>query len=155
MRRFIGTIGLIVYLSAAAWLGLYLEGRAYAAGSQQQSIAPYPSTAIPETASATGAAAATAVATLAASVGRTTYLSGFCVTTLNPTAVESGVATVTGTITGTLSYQLVEAAATGGQLCVPFNPPVPASGTDVPIVVTLPAISSGAAGSVSAYGFQL
>ena len=128
---------------------------AHASGSQQQSIAPYPSTAIPESASGTGAAAATAVATLAASVGRTTYLSGFCVTATSPAAVETGVVAVTGTITGALDYQFVETVTAGGQLCVPFNPPVPASGTDVPIVVTLPAIPSGAAGAVAAYGFQL
>jgi len=127
---------------------------AHAAGTQQQSIAPYPSTAIPESASGTGAAAAIAVATLAASVGRTTYLSGFCVTTANAATVENGLVTVTGTITGALDYEFVETVA-GGQLCEQFNPPVPASGTDVPIVVTLPAIASGAAGAVAAYGFQL
>ena len=75
-------------------------------------------------------------------------------TTGNLAVVENGLVAVTGTVTGTLDYEFVETVA-GGQLCEQFNPPVPASGTDVPIVVTLPAITSGAAGAVTAYGFQL
>lgn len=146
MRDFIVAIVLVL------WCVALVVAPAHA--QVQHSNAPYPGTAIAETASGTGVAAATAVATLAASVGRTTYLSGFCVTTGNLAVVENGLVAVTGTVTGTLDYEFVETVA-GGQLCEQFNPPVPASGTDVPIVVTLPAITSGAAGAVTAYGFQL
>ena len=37
---------------------------------------------------------------------------------------------VTGTDHGALDYEFVETVA-GGQLCEQFNPPVPASGTDM------------------------
>jgi hypothetical protein len=110
--------------------------------------------ATPISASNTGAAAAAVSATLPAVAGKTTYLTGFCVTSTNPAAAENGLVAVTGTIS-TLDFEFVEGVSLGGQLCPPLPKPIPASAADTPIVVTLPAITSGGAGAVTAYGFQL
>jgi hypothetical protein len=111
--------------------------------------------ATPVTASASGAAAAAVSATLPAVAGKTTYLTGFCVTATNPTAAVNGLVSVTGTISGGLNFQFVEGVGLGGQLCPPLPKPIPASAANTPIVVALPAITSGGAGAVTAFGFQL
>lgn len=109
----------------------------------------------PITSSATGAAAATAVATLSGVSNKTTYITGFTATSGNPGATVVGVVTVTGTISGTLSYQFTESATLGGELIVTFPTPIPASAVNTAIVVTIPAITSGAVVAIAAYGYQL
>ena len=111
--------------------------------------------ATPVTASNTGAAAAAVSATLPAVAGKTTYLTGFCVTATNPSAAVNGIVAVTGTVSGGLSFQFVEGVGLGGQLCPSLPKPIPASAANTPIVVALPAITSGGAGAVTAFGFQL
>lgn len=117
--------------------------------------APAPS--IPQTpiaVSGTAGAALINAQTLPGVAGKTTWIRGFTVTTTNPAAAVSGVVTVTGLLAGTLSYEVVEAVATGLLLDIRFPDPLPASAVNTGIVVTLPAITSGAASAVSAYGFQ-
>lgn len=105
-------------------------------------------------ASATAAAAAACTATLAGVAGRTTYICGLAITTTNPAGIVSGIATVTG-LGVTLNFQVVESTTHGFQLLVTFDNPVPASAANTAIVVTLPAITGGAASAVTAWGFQL
>ena len=106
------------------------------------------------TASATASAAAQCQVTFAAVAGKTNYLNGFVVTSLAPGATVGGLVTVTGLVTGTLSYQFVETTSFGGELTVNFPQPVPASAANVAIVITLAAITSGAASAISAVGSQ-
>lgn len=107
------------------------------------------------TASNTGTAAAGASATLSGTTGATTYIAGFICTSGAPGSTRTEVVTVTGVISGTMSYQFVESSAYGGQLIVFFPEPVPASASNTNIVVTIPGDASGAAVAVVAYGFQL
>lgn len=114
----------------------------------------YPNAATAETASATGTTLATA-ATLAASVGKTTYICGFSIRA-NATAAATGNSTVAGTITGTLNFtQWTAPLASGiGITEMIFTPCVPASTTNTTIVVTSAAPGSGGTVSVSAWGYQ-
>ena len=120
--------------------------------------AGYPIGATPITVSATGTTLATAV-TLPAVAGQTTYLCGFSIrSTANVAAV--GTATVAGTLGGTLNYtHWTGPVAGGGGLGIlepPFGPDcVPASATNVAIVVTSAAPGTGGTVSVTAWGFQL
>lgn len=109
----------------------------------------------PVTASATGAAGATATATLPGVSGKTTYITGFTVTSGNPAATVVGLVTVTGAISGTMNYQFTESATLGGELIVTFPIPIPASAAAQAIAVIVPTIASGAVVAVTAYGYQL
>ena len=106
--------------------------------------------------SATAVAAAQCVATLPAVAGKTTYIMGFVLTAGAPAGAVVGVATVTGLgiAGGTLNFQFVETPNFGGELVIEFPFPIPASAANTPIVVTIPAITSGAVTAVSAWGFQ-
>lgn len=121
---------------------------------------PYPSGATPETASSAVVNNAVATATLAASAGKTTYITGF---TCTPGAATTGVSgitlTVTGTITGTLNY-IAPVYGTGftvwSPLTINYPYPVPASATNTTIAVSMPAVGTGATGAAcNATGFQL
>jgi hypothetical protein len=111
--------------------------------------------AVPETISATGTTGAT-TATLAAAVGKTTYICGFAIRA-NATAAATGNATVTGTITGTMNFtQWTAPLASGiGLVEERFWPCVAASATNTTIAVVSAAPGSGGVVSVSAWGFQL
>jgi hypothetical protein len=133
---------------------LYAFGLARVANATQEEIAPYPFSATPITASATGTAGAANSAALAGATGATTYLCAAIITSLQPAAVENGVVTISdGTFT--LKFDLVESVTLGGQLILPFSPCLKASATNTAITVSVPAISSGAATAISAAGFQL
>jgi len=110
------------------------------------------------TASATGGAGAL-TASLGGTANKTTYITGFLVTGSGATAASVINVTITGTITGTLNYNIVvPAGATTsiqptGQT---FAIPIAASGTNQAIVVNVPSFGSGNTNAaVSAYGFQL
>ena len=119
------------------------------------SVSSFPSTpGTPITASTTGAAAAATTATLAAATGVTTYITGFTVIAGAVTSEVEGVVTITGTVSGTLSYRLNETVAAGGVINIVFPQPVPASAADTAIVVNVPAITGGGATSTVATGFQ-
>lgn len=100
------------------------------------------------TASAT-ASSATCTATLAAAPGVTNYITGFAITAAP--AASTPVATITGLVGGTLSFQCSNTAAFGLQLIVNFPQPIPATGQNVAIVVSCP--TTGSASAVTVYGF--
>ena len=104
-------------------------------------------------ASGTGGAGASNAQSLPAVAGKKNYLLGFIVTTTQPATVLNGVVTVTGLSIGTLSFQIVESTAAGGQLVINFPRPLPASALNTAITVTLPAIVTGGSSAVAVYGF--
>jgi hypothetical protein len=124
-----------------------------------QGIAPYPGGAVALTAASGNVAAATATATLAGAAGKTTYITGFTVSGAGATAGLPVSVTVTGIVTGTLTYTY--AAATGAlvantPLIIQFPMPIPASAPNTAIVVSCPTLGAGATNNtVNAYGFQL
>ena len=102
---------------------------------------------------------ANAVATLTSTPSQTAYITGFECTASGATAGLAVTVTVAGILGGTLNYTFVYplGAAVGAfPLIVFFNPPLPASGLNTNIVVTLPA---GGAGNTNAtcvaHGFLL
>lgn len=110
-----------------------------------------PTTAI--TASATGTTGAT-TATLAAAAAKTTYICGFTITS-DATAALAGTATVTGTITGTMSYiQNVGGATAAGILTQTFAPCIPGSATNTGIAINSVAAGTGGNTAVTAWGYQ-
>lgn len=111
-------------------------------------------------ASSGNVANAQAVATLAGAANMTTYISGFTITATGATVAAAVTPTVTGVIGGvTLSYTVAAIAGVNANLPtinVSFPYPIPASGTNTSIVVTLPALGGGNTNAtVSAYGFRL
>lgn len=119
----------------------------------------YPSGAIPITAASGNKANAVATATLAALSGKTTYLTGFHISSAGATAAVIVSVTVTGTITGTLTYTYpcVAGVTTGNASLIVTPPiPIPASATNTTIAVSLPALGAGGThASVVAYGYQV
>lgn len=126
---------------------------------QVAQISEIPYGAIPITAASGNVANASAVATLAATSTKTTYITGFEVTSGGATTGLNVIVTVTGTITGTLSYIHTFPAGPlvpGNPLVVTFATPIPASAVNTAIVVTLPAGGSGNThAAVVAHGYQL
>lgn len=104
-------------------------------------------------------AAASAVATLDSDPGKTTYISGFQVTGGGATAASVINVVVSGTLGGSLTYNIaVPAGAILGivPLVVQFYPPYPASALDTDIVVTVPTFGVGNTNaSVVSTGFKL
>lgn len=102
---------------------------------------------------------ANAVATLAGVSAKTTYITGFEITSSGATVGTVVTITVTGTITGTLTYIYAAPAGVllmGTPLFVEFSKPIPASAANTAIVVTLPALGTGNTNAaVVAHGYQL
>ncbi len=91
---------------------------------------------------------ASAVATLAGTSGKTTYITGFQLTASGSTLGLD----VTATITGLTTTMLVPAQP----VVVTFPHPIPASAANTAIVVTLPAGGGGNTNATAtAQGFQL
>jgi hypothetical protein len=89
---------------------------------------------------------ATATATLASVTGKTNYITGLQVTATGATGALVVNVTVTGVVGGPLTYTFsfpAGATVSATPLTVVFNPPLPASGTGVAIVVSLPASGTG------------
>jgi hypothetical protein len=109
-------------------------------------------------ASSGNVAAATATATLPATPGKITYITGFQMTAGGSTAVSSVTCTVTNVVTGTLSYTFSSAATVDSPspaLIVNFNPPLPANAPNTTIVASCPALGAGNAhAAMTAQGFQ-
>lgn len=128
-------------------------------GNTRVSATPYPAAATPITNSSGNVANSNAVATLAAAVGKTTYITGFEITAGGATTGALVTVTVVGPVTGTMSYTF--AAPTGATvgaepLIVEFPVAIPASATNTAIVVTLPALGSGNTNATAvAHGYQL
>lgn len=119
---------------------------------------PYPSASTPLAAGSGNVANASAVATLTPSATTTAYISGFEVTGAGATAGLPVVVTVVGLLGGTRSYiytAAVGATLPNSPLLVSFNPPLPASAINTPIVVTCPALGAGNTNNaVVAHGYQ-
>lgn len=100
-----------------------------------------------------------AVATLPAVANRTTFIAGFSLTASGATVGLAVVVTITGLLSGTLSY--IFTAATGATVGstpfqILFDPPLPASAVNIPIVVTMPALGAGNTNAAAnAHGFQV
>lgn len=115
--------------------------------------------ATPITAASGNVVASSAVATLAGTAGKTTYITGFQITSSGATVGLIVNPTIVGTISGTLTY--VYAAMAGAllintPLIVNFPVPIPASAVNTAIVVTLPTLGLGNTNScVVAHGYQL
>lgn len=122
-------------------------------------VSDYPSGATAITAASGNVANATAAATLAGVSAKTTYLAGFDVSGSGATLGSAVTVTVTGVITGTLSYTYAVVAGVllgNPSLVVPLPHPVPASATNTAIVVSCPALGAGNTNAtVNAYGYQL
>ena len=105
-----------------------------------------PQNRVPVVAGSGNVANASAVATLGSDAGRTTYLAGFSITAAGVTTALPVIVTIVGLAGGTQSYIFVFPAGvliSAQPLNVTFDPPLPASGFDVDIVVTLPAGGAG------------
>jgi len=115
---------------------------------------------LPITSASSGnVAAAAATATLAAVVGKTTYITGFSITGAGATAASVINPTVTGVLGGTQTYTIaIPAGATLGvtPLVVAFDPALPANAVNTAIVVSAPSFGAGNTNAtVSAWGYQL
>lgn len=152
MKRFLPAFLLICLLS---WL----------TPAQAQLACPNPYAAAgpctPVTASATGTTGAT-TATLAAVAGKTTYICGFYFSGTNATAANGATTvTVTGTISGTMTFgfpTLAAAATVPNNIPIEeeFIPCVAASAINTAIVVNGPALGAGSTlTTVTAWGYYL
>lgn len=119
----------------------------------------YPAGAIPITATSGNQANAVATATLAAAAGKTTYITGFEVTGTGATGVLIVIATVTNTVSGTMSYTYVFVAGVttaNTPLSIQFTKAIPANAPNTTIVVSCPASGLGGTNNVvNAHGYQL
>lgn len=119
----------------------------------------YPTGSTPLAASSGTVAASTAAATLAKAAAKTVYISGFSVTGSGATTALPVAVTVVGILGGTLTFTYTAVAGVllaNQPLVVAFNPPLPASGTNVDIVVSCPTLGSGATNNtVNAQGFRV
>lgn len=134
-------------------LNVIANGAAITAGA-----AGYPATSTPLHSSASGAAA-TVAATLAAAVGKTTYLTKLVVSGGGATAAQITGVAVSGLLGGSATFVLGVPAGTNAAvtpLVLDFNPPVPASAVNAAIAVTANSFGAGNLNAnVEAFGFQL
>lgn len=102
---------------------------------------------LPVTSATSGnVAAATATATLAAVAGKTNYVTGFEIDGGGATAASFVAAVLSGILGGSISYTLAPPAGAALPMTprqVTFNPPLPASGPGVAIVLTVPSLGAG------------
>lgn len=144
---------------ATEWIGPHLVTDGAAHAKITDGAPAYPSGATAITAASGNVANATAAATLAAVAGKTTHITGFEVTGSGATSGSVVTVTVTGTITGTLSYTVAAIAGVlliNTPLIVEFPVAIPASATNTPIVVSMPALGAGNTNAtVVAHGYQV
>lgn len=120
--------------------------------------APYQANQTPIINASGNKANAAAAATLTGTATTTVYISGFECTAAGSTTGLPVIVTVTGVLGGTLSYIFTFGAAgalvEATPLFITFNPPLPASAINTPIVVTLPAGGTGNTNAATvAHGF--
>lgn len=121
-----------------------------------QSVAP--GLGVQITASSGNVSAAPATATLAAAVGKVTYLCGMMVTSSGSTGAAVVNGTITNTVSGTMTftYATVAGVTLGNTpLVVPFTPCISAAAPNTTIPVSLPSLGAGNTNTtVSAWGYQ-
>lgn len=119
---------------------------------------PLPLRGVEITATSGNVAAATATASLAAATGKVTYICGFSITSAGSTGAAVVNPTITGIITGTMTftYASVAGATLANQhLTVPFTPCMPAATPNTAIVVSMPTLGAGNTNTtVNAWGYQ-
>jgi len=141
-------------IGSAVQMCVNTAGRAVPCSTAVAGAAGFPNGATPITASATGSAAA-ATATLAAAAGKTTYICGYQIGS-TATAAAAGNATITGTITGTMNFEMgtgVSPAVVQTQST--FSPCIPGSAVNTGIAVNTANPGAGGVISATAWGFQL
>lgn len=108
----------------------------------------------PVTASATGTTAATTATLPAATNGQNTYVCGFSILA-NATAAATGAATMTGVVSGTMTFeQWTAPLASGmGNTSAAFNPCIPSSAANTAIAVVSAAPGSGGNVTVNVWGY--
>lgn len=97
-------------------------------------------------ASSGSVAASAAVATLAASALKLNSLSGIHVSGGGATGATTVLATITGLVGGTMTVVIPVAAGANVAITpvnIQFNPPIPASAINTPIVLTVPSFGVG------------
>ena len=108
----------------------------------------------PVTGSAAVAVNNSNTATLPAISSKTNYITGFSVTTQGGSAAAAGAVTVTGVITGTLTFEAGSAANNPVQMFVTFPSPIPASAVNTAIAVVVPALGANTgAAACTIYGY--
>lgn len=123
------------------------------------SVLPYPSGRVALSAGSAVVANAAAVATLTGTASTLVHIAGFEITGAGATAGLPVTVTLSGLLGGTRSY--IYTFATGAllpnqTLAVQFDPPLPASAVNTPIVLTCPAGGAGNTANVAnAHGFYL
>jgi hypothetical protein len=91
--------------------------------------------------------------TLTSATGKTAYICGFAISATGTGSI--GAITITGLLGGTQTYQAGLSAAGGVVAQAQFSPCLPASGTNVNIVITTTADASATAVDVNSWGFLL
>lgn len=92
------------------------------------------------------------VGTLAAAAGKTTYISGFSISTVG-SAGDVGPIVIAGLLGGSQTYHLFS-TATGNNLLITFPTPLAASAVNTAITVTTTANATATAVDVNSWGYQ-
>jgi hypothetical protein len=148
-------IGISVLMSIAIALVVALFiNKAWA-----QMVIPSENAAIRTSVAASGTGTTAAVtATLPATIGRINFLCGVIITVSNANSAGAANATVTGLQASTLNIGVVWNALAGpipAPIVIPFSPCQPATAPNVAVVVTSPAVGSGATlNTVKIFGYQ-
>ena len=118
----------------------------------------YTSAQVPITAASGNVAAGVATATLAASGSKLTYITGFEITSDGATVGVCVNPTVTGVVTGTLTFTYCAPAGAllaANPLIVEFPQPIPSSAVNTAVAVSLPSLGTGSTNAtVTAHGYQ-
>ena len=109
--------------------------------------------------SATGTAGAAVTLTLTHDGANVIYITGIIITTGAPTANQTATATLAGLTqnsgsSGTLSFIITESATTGGQLDLSIVDPIPSKDANTDVVLSFPAVASGAIVAVTLLGYR-
>lgn len=122
-------------------------------------LSDYPNNATPLQASTGNLANTIGTATLVSAVGRTAFITGFEVTGSGATAGLPVIVTVAGLLGGTASFIYTFALGVlvgNNPLIVQFPSALPASGTNINIVVSCPASGAGGTNNaVTAHGYMI
>lgn len=123
-----------------------------------QQVSPYPMAATPIIGFSSNVANALASASLAGTAGKTTFITGFEITSSGATAAAVVSATVANLLGGNLTYIYTAVAGVllgNPSLIVEFPLPIPASGPNTNIVVSMPALGLGSTNAmVTCHGYQ-
>ena len=92
-------------------------------------------------------------ATLTGAAGKWTYLCGFTVTSAGTTSATLGAITITGTVSGTMTFEYAYVSSGQGILGIAFPGCISSSAINTSIVVNTPAGGAGTVGAVNAWGY--